>query len=302
MCDSSSFLCAGSESIDVIGKPKNYGVVEVFLKGKHIAADNEDKIVITENFAAVIDGATAKNDFKIDGQTTGKAAVRLISEAISLLPFDADVTTAVKAITQHIHTFYVEHGLLSRMADNPLLRCTASCVLFSSYRHEIWQIGDCSCLIGNEFCPEVKLIDRITADARAAYNQAILLRGATVDQLRADDEGRAFIMPLLRCQSQFQNRTSASSPFVYAVFDGFPVNRNQISVRNVSPNQSLVLASDGYPKVFPTWRETEDYLAQILSADPLCISEYRSTKGCLPNRLSFDDRAYLSLDITTAKV
>lgn len=49
----------------------NFDVEEVFLKGKHTPATNEDGIIVTPYFAAVIDGATAKSELEIDGKKRG---------------------------------------------------------------------------------------------------------------------------------------------------------------------------------------------------------------------------------------
>lgn len=45
-----------------------FDVVESFLKGKHAETDNEDAIFINPAFAAVIDGATSKSDFRKTGK------------------------------------------------------------------------------------------------------------------------------------------------------------------------------------------------------------------------------------------
>jgi len=57
--------------------------------------------------------------------------------------------------------------------------------------------------------------------------------------------------------------------------------------------ESLILASDGYPKLFSTLHESENYLRFILKEDPLCYKLYKSTKGLKKGAVSFDDRAFI---------
>jgi hypothetical protein len=67
----------------------------------------------------------------------------------------------------------------------------------------------------------------------------------------------------------------------------------------VPPNaRSLVLASDGYPEVLPTLRESENLLASIREADPLLIDRQLSARGIPPGREWYDDRTYLRLELT----
>ena len=58
---------------------------------------------------------------------------------------------------------------------------------------------------------------------------------------------------------------------------------------------SVVLASDGYPRILPTLAASEEALAGLLAADPLCIGPLCGTKGVRPGNVSFDDRAYVRL-------
>ena len=59
----------------------------------------------------------------------------------------------------------------------------------------------------------------------------------------------------------------------------------------------IVLASDGYSVLCGNLQETEKVLFNILGHDPLCIGEYLSTKGVARMNDSFDDRAYLRLQL-----
>ena len=55
----------------------------------------------------------------------------------------------------------------------------------------------------------------------------------------------------------------------------------------------MVLASDGYPKLFGTLEESEHYLQKVLAEDPLCISLNKQTKGLMVGNNSYDDRTFV---------
>ena len=272
-------------------------MMEVFLKGKVSEAANEDRIVITPYYIGVIDGATSKSDFRQDGLTTGQWAGRLVEEAVKELPPHAAGTEATAAITDRIARFYTDHGLMDSVREHPERRLTASAVLYSRWRQEVWQVGDCQCLIGHRLFTRNKRIDQLLAEVRAAYLEAKLLQGCTEEELLADDPGRAVLRPFLVEQSRFQNLPTSASPYAFAVFDGFPLPPDALQVLPVTKGERVVLASDGYPRLFPTLAATEVWLAEQLQKDPLCIRSYQSTKGMYKGQCSFDDRAYVSFRI-----
>ena len=98
-------------------------------------------------------------------------------------------------------------------------------------------------------------------------------------------------MPFLKKQSIFANKDGY---FGYAVIDGTDINEMLIKAYSLTKGDRVVLASDGYPKLFPTLRGSEDYLAKVLKSDPLAINENKQTKMKSKESISFDDRSYLS--------
>lgn len=278
-------------------KSPNFEVEEAFLKGKHSPDTNEDGIIVTPCFAAVIDGATAKSDLEIDGKKTGRIAMELALDAIRDFPEDIDATEALRRITEKIHTFYVQHQLLDELKEKPGSRFTANGVIYSFAKNEIWQIGDCQCLFGNTYSSNEKEIDAIMAQARAVVNEVAILNGATTEDLLSNDPGRKFIYPFLQQQAILQNNPDKSQPYSFPVLDGFPINMEQVNIFSVGNHTQIVLSSDGYPRLFPTLKESECYLMDILENDPLCMRQYKSTKGIKKGNCSFDDRAYLKIKI-----
>lgn len=276
----------------------NFVVEECFLKGKKSPSSNEDGIIITSDFAAIIDGATAKSDFEMNGKKTGRLAMELALEAIRKFPKDIDAKEAITRITNEIYNFYVEHQLLDELKAQPGKRFTANGVIYSYARNEVWQVGDCQCIIGNLYSSNEKEIDGIMANARSAFNEVALANGmATMQSLAEHDLGRDFIAPFLSQQAILQNNPDKNQRYAFPVFDGFPVNMEQVNIFPVGKVKEIILSSDGYPRLFSTLKESECYLMNILKNDPLCMRQYKSTKGIKKGNCSFDDRAYLRISL-----
>lgn len=150
------------------------------------------------------------------------------------------------------------------MKTEPGKRFTANGVIYSYTRNEVWQVGDCQCIIGNLYSSNEKEIDAIMANARAAFNEVALLNGATMEGLEAHDLGRDFIYPFLQKQALLQNCPIEGQRFAFPVFDGFPIQMKQVNVFPVGNADEIILSSDGYPHLYSTLHESECYLADIL--------------------------------------
>jgi glycerophosphoryl diester phosphodiesterase len=277
--------------------------IEEFVASKSgRATDCEDALAFTDHFACVADGATSQTDRLWGGATGGQLAARAVCSAVGSLSPDANAIRAVDEMTSAIARVYQKHDVYEAMRREPLERATAAVAIFSRQRREIWVVGDCQGMIilrdgTTSVFSNGKQVDAINAAARALFLESEIRYGKTIDDLRASDTGREFIKPLLKRQRVFQN-PQESSQFSYWVIDGFPVDASGFKVVEVPDAAShLVLASDGYPKLFATLQETEGYLREHLRADPLLIGEHKSTKGVTHGNESYDDRAYLKVQI-----
>jgi glycerophosphoryl diester phosphodiesterase len=270
-------------------------IIERFIMGKTGNTELcEDSIVITEHFIAVIDGVTNKSSFSFQSQTPGRIAGTLIKEAIEALDPGITAWDAEKAINRRIYSWYEEHNILDQMRNKPEIRCTASAVLYSKVRGELWFVGDCQVLLNGFLYQPQKNTDKILGELRAMIIYTELSQGKTEAELLKYDSSREKILDLLKIQMKLQNVTPENE-FSYYVFDGFTCNApNRLRIVPVDRDHGeIILASDGYPRIFSTLLETEEYLAQVLREDPLCYKLHRTTKGCYANNLSFDDRAYI---------
>lgn len=271
-------------------------IVEQFIQpGTGDPLRCEDAIVVTAHFAAVIDGATCKTEHRYEGLTPGRMAVRLLTQGIQHLPETADLHEALHHLTACIRRYYEAYDLLQRVSESPHDRITAAVALYSKARGEVWMIGDCQCLVGSEYYTNPILVDEMLAQTRALFLELELLNGTPVDELKRHDPARAFLLPLLVKQMALQN-APPGTPYAYSVINGFDVPLVRVKVVSVPAEANrLVLATDGYPRIFPTLAESEAALRKLLLQDPLCIRDYPSTKGLYEGNVSYDDRAYIGL-------
>lgn len=255
-------------------------ITEQFICGKHTAADCEDGIVITNDFAAVIDGSTSKTPKRLDpSMKNGRFAMLLISEYIKQMPADYTMNDFYRGITLRIAEEYAKRGIAEDMAKHPEERLTASAIIYSNSRKEVWMVGDCQAIIDGEHYDNSK-----------PYEQEIAMQRATlIKNGISPKEARCAIEPqLIKAMLEGQNRQ-------YAVIDGTPIYMP--GTRIVTASHCVVLASDGYPTLLPTLHESEEALAKHLTDDPQNITDFIATKGLVEGNVSFDDRAYIKLTI-----
>src|SRR5690606_26026180 len=107
-------------------------------------------------------------------------------------------------------------GFDPRTDDGP----SATLVVYSPARREVWRVGDASWAADGAVHLGDSPIDRATASARAAFLRARLLQGVALERLRAQDDGRALVLPLLDVQHAFRNVDAADEPFGFGAIDG----------------------------------------------------------------------------------
>lgn len=259
------------------------------------AHDTEDASVVTDHFAAVIDGASNVSGRLINGKSPGKHAAALVKESISALKGPESIDEIVHLINENFQRFYHENKLTEEMTNIPYLRPSAAMVLYSEHYKKVWLIGDCQCYMNGRHYQHLKEIDTITSRARAMLVESELAQGKSVEDIMADDRSFELIKPMIQSQYHFQNRPP-SEKYSYEVLNGFHMYMESVQAVDVPVNtETLAFASDGYPKIFGTLAETEEHLASVLARDPLCIHENMSVRGLVKGRVSYDDRTYLKV-------
>lgn len=218
----------------------------------------------------------------------GKYCMTLISQHIKTMPSTISMEEFCRDITAVIHCIYADKGIdLQRLISHPTERLTASAIIYSLYKNEIWMIGDCQCLVNHIYYNNPKPYEDIIAQKRSLYIHTALSQGESITKYMQHDYGRDSIIDELINTCKFQNNT-------YAVIDGFTIPINKVKkIRLNDRDAEIVLASDGYPFLRNTLSKSETELAMLLSIDPLCINKHKATKGVMAGNISFDDRAYV---------
>lgn len=284
-------------------------IIESCIIGKKSPEACEDGMVVTDDFIAVIDGSTSKTPKHLNpDMKNGRYAMMLISEYIrEELKTDASVDEFCQGVTAYIYNkVYEKLGVEERLKEHPEERLTASAILYSRTRNEVWMVGDCQAIIAGKLYENGKPYEEKIARKRVEL----------IAQGLSPAEARKQIEPLLiKAMLSGQNQT-------YAVIDGFPIYREGVKVVSVSDSSSvqdsvpasdsvpcsdsasasgtisvssseIVLASDGYPFLEPTLAASEAALAEQIANDPQNIHSFIATKGIVEGNKSFDDRTYI---------
>jgi len=284
-------------------------IIESSIIGKKSPEACEDGMVVTDDFIAVIDGSTSKTPKHLNpDMKNGRYAMMLISEYIrEELKADASVDEFCQGVTAYIYNkVYEKLGVEERLKKHPEERLTASAILYSRIRNEVWMVGDCQAIIAGKLYENGKPYEEKIARKRVEL----------IEQGLSPAEARKQIEPLLiEAMLSGQNQT-------YTVIDGFPIYREGVKVVSVSDSSSvqdsvpasdsvpcsdsasasdtipsssseIVLASDGYPFLKPTLAASEAALAEQIANDPQNIRSFIATKGIVEGNKSFDDRTYI---------
>lgn len=290
-------------------------IIESCIIGKKSPEACEDGMVVTDDFIAVIDGSTSKTPKHLNpDMKNGRYAMMLISEYIrEELKADASVDDFCQGVTAFIYNkVYEKLGVEERLKEHPEERLTASAILYSRTRNEVWMVGDCQAIIDGKLYENGKPYEEKIARKRVEL----------IEQGLSPAEARKQIEPLLiKAMLSGQNQT-------YTVIDGFPIYREGVKIVSVSDSSSvqdsvsssdscsvqdpvscsgsasasdtipsssseIVLASDGYPFLKPTLAASEAALAEQIANDPQNIRSFIATKGIVEGNKSFDDRTYI---------
>lgn len=242
----------------------------------------------------MIDGSTSKTPIRINKEmSNGRFCMEMIKEFIEKMPEDISAGDFCKEITGTISHIYDSYGIdMKRLSGTPTERITASAVIFSMFHRQIWMVGDCHCMVDGIYYDNPKQDEEKIAAMRSEYIKSELQKGVSIDSMRTKDTGRMHIVPYLIAACSQQNTG-------YAVIDGFDIPMDKVRIIDIKQqNAEIILASDGYPFIKSTLKDTEEALQQLIAADPLLIDRYKATKGVMNGYSSFDDRSYIRFCIS----
>lgn len=267
-------------------------ILEQFSLGKRNNPElNEDRIVVTDDFIFVMDGVTTKNCPQVNGKSGGRFAVECGEEIIKSFKTDIEAFEAVKILSSELKNSVVSKVDIEEDVDKPAFAFVA----YSKLRKQIWRVADPSFMIdGVDYSKHLKL-DEIMSSARALFIEIALIKGVKPDDILKDDIGRNFIKPLINNGYLFGN--NPNSEYGHGVINGETVPEKFIEIVNVIDANEIIMASDGYPKLFGTLKESEAFLKNVLSYDRLLYKEYKATKCMVENNISFDDRSYIRFQV-----
>ncbi|MBR3358017.1 MAG: hypothetical protein IKG46_09360 [Solobacterium sp.] len=251
-----------------------------------------DTYVWTGNYIAVIDGATPKGKKLWNGMKGDICAALLAADAVSSMDTHLTAEQAIAYINMRFRKEYERCGIdLNDLPPAERLQC--SVVIYSMERREVWSFGDCMYRIGPEEYCQRKEGDAVFAALRAFLIQIEKDRTGMQDR-ELSAHGRREIEPYLKEYTALANR---DVPFGYDVINGGEICADHVVVHHVEPGTTVILSSDGYPKLLDTFEETEAYLQDALREDSMCIGRLRGTKGISAGIVSFDDRTYVSFTV-----
>ena len=274
-----------------------HGVIEAFVQGKWDDPGRcEDVLVVTDDFAAVIDGATTAPGSVLGGLAPGRFAALSGEAAFRLLATRATAGEAVAFLSRHLADALAAAGGSVDGEAHGAPRAIYSFVAVSFHRREVWRTADCGfAWTGVVDTPRLEM-ERVPIQARAMLLHGLLATGADPAQLLEYDPSTSAIAPLIAAQACFRNRPG--TPWSFGAIDGKPVPPELVDVVSIPEHiDQIVLATDGWPELHPTLAESEAALANTLQADPLMIHLHPAVKGLAKGAISFDDRAYLRLEL-----
>ena len=263
-------------------------IIERFIKGKK---DNkcDDGLFINDNFIVVIDGVTSKGKILWDGKQSGEFAKEIICNELENMNIEIDAYSAIDQLNNAIKKSYGDKYEIAKKHVEE--KIAATIIIYSKFRNEIWIFGDCQCLVNGKYYSNPKIIDKILSEVRSLYIDLELLNGKTKEEISSDDKGREYILPLIKETIKYAN--NYNSEYGYNVLNGFEIDSKKCVIVKVNNNDEIVLASDGYPNLKGTLKESEEGLKEIIEKDPLCINLFKATKGLVSGNNSFDDRTYI---------
>lgn len=280
--------------------------VESFSQGKKAKGNrrnraNEDRVVVTDDYLAVVDGATANPPIPINGMTSGEFASDTIARSLRNAPKGLSGKPLVDHVTREFQQELdgLPNETKEALRQNPHAKPYASMAVASvaDETTTVTQVGDVGFRVnGGPTQDNPKDIDRIHAQQRVRAIQ----EAQRADPRLSTDElrkiGAEAIRPSLQRQPQdLQNKPQ--HPLGYGAIDGTPVHSQFIKSHPPIPTDeidTLEIYSDGYfkPGEKPTIRSWEQSFREVEKEDPEKTGKYASVKGST-DKTHTDDRTIL---------
>ena len=269
------------------GSGMSFILAEQFSCGKAIGGYSEDRIILSDNHFGILDGSRGPDISSPDVIT---AILNASVDYLQSMPPHIDLPTVLEDLSGITAQYKAEAGFSDYRRSGGFVFC-----LYSNHFNEIWRVGDCKFRNGGMENSLFWQTEKTCAEARSLILHSMLDAGMTREDVMADPGYDHVIDTLLHYESSFLNREN--NPRSFGAIIGLEVPQTYIERYPAQPGL-LVVTSDGYPGLWDSLEETETVLSRLLERDPLCIEDNLQCKGLGPGRVSFDDRAYISAEIT----
>lgn len=264
-------------------------VIETFQDSPKGMEACEDRLVISPDFIAVLDGAG--HHMGKDGRTCGWHAAQAVADVLKVLPAQSDAFNFVEMATQALSRLLSDE-------ERQDYRAATQAVVYSCARREIWRVGDSHFRIGDAIFIGDKAVDGVGAAYRCAVLRA-MLRAGTYTQTDLLEENTLKDRPwraLAGVQGFFQNLDDPTEPLAYGVLDGMPVPSRFVQMVSVPVGSSVVLCTDGFFDPAPTLEEGLSALKTTKARDPLLIYTREGSRPFWKGGDLFDDTTYVRFE------
>ncbi len=277
-------------------------VLQTYVAGKTSPDACEDFLFVDGNFIAVIDGASDKTGTRVAGRAGGWIVGKAVKDCLQ----DREKIPADIAFEEWVArtTSFIDGRLKDMGWPEGVQRPAASAIVYSRHRGEMWRVGDCHFRIDGVDFLGGKAFDDMVGETRRTVLQKALDDGASINDLRADDIGRAAILDTLR--DQYLCANNPGHEMGYPVFNGDPIPTEFLERPHpVSAESLVVMTSDGFDFPHETLEETIERQRISYEKDPLRIGAdggRASTKALAEGAERHDDQCYGSFTTTGSRL
>ena len=271
----------------------NFSVIEsLCVTSKGAADNNEDRLIVSDHFVAAIDGATSSNS--MNGRSGGLIAAQAVADTFARLDAQATAREFVELATS-ILAERIGGGL-----DPKVMRPSASVVVWSRARQQIWRVGDCHFRLDDQEFLGEKELDRIAyAFRRAVVRGRLALGVSSIEQERAIPTLQQPFMALVDVQHAFLN-ADIDDPLAYGAIDGCFIPDRFIEVFPAEQAKEVALCSDGFPRPYATLAGGLAALEKLRRDDPLMIYANSGSRPFPCGSAYFDDTTYVRIRVDIA--
>jgi hypothetical protein len=253
-------------------------VVGQFLAPRMPDTTPLDDVVITSRWAGVVDQSTPKQDYEHDLLGAFRMAVAALDG--SQMTTAREVTDAVSAAVREVQD-----------ASGP--RACLTFALVDVFQRRVIRVGDCHVVLGQRVLAGRNPVDEVLGPMRSLVTELACAHGDMTD---SDDPGRSVILPWIGLADRTL-RNHPTSRFGFGAIDGCWVPDRFVEEFAVGTAETVVaVMTDGYPRPSLRLEDAESALADVLRRDPT-LAVFDTTKGCASGASSFDDRAFISVDV-----